>query len=226
MSLTINSSKSLGTPVAIKTSEYQTNEERLEVFMVLLKIRWFILWFSMSLGAVSYAMGDGNWQDFEKNNSSLKELFYCSLKVTNAYREGYRLRTYVDIKNQPVILGESQDVSDLQTIFTGKPINHIFGNNLAFMASLFKSENNHGQYKIKYGIYQFKVNKGQFTGSEFTPIPNTHYYIVPVVENKLQFQPKDTITMEFHRPIGNNTNASFIDFSCQHAKSIGSRGVK
>ncbi len=153
-----------------------------------------------------------------KTTSGPRELFSCSLQVTNAYREGFSKRTWVDIKSQPVVLGKSEDILDLQPVFEGPAIKEIFGNGVLFMASLFRDDN--GDRKIKFGIYTTRKNLAKYNEDEYFLIPNSIFYAHPVVEQISEFSEGDEFTIELNQAIGLHTSARFTQMNCRHAKSI------
>lgn len=158
-----------------------------------------------------------------KSDSGPREQLSCSLQVTTPYKEGWRKRVWVDIKNQPVLLGKSENDLDLQPVFEGPALEAIYKNGIVFMASLFNNES--GKLRIKMGMYRTRKNLMKFTADQYYLIPNSIYYAHPIVEQETSFESGDTFSIEFNRAVGVHTAAKYTVMNCQHIRSLNG-GVK
>lgn len=191
------------------------------------EIQFKLIWmlFAMVLSGPFVSHADENWPPPlpRPSSSGSRELLNCSLQVTNAYKEGFRKRTWVNIKNQPVILGKSENALDLQPVFEGPALEAIYKNGIVFMASLYN--NNDGQLRIKLGMYRTRKNLQKFTSDQYYLIPNSIFYLHPNVEQESSFEAGDEYSLVFNRAVGVHTNATYTVMNCQHRKSLNG-GVK
>lgn len=152
-----------------------------------------------------------------------REVFHCTLLISNEFRDGSRQRNLVDIASpQPVILGVGEDAFDLQTIFESEAIREAYFGRFQFLGTIYWDEN--GVKKVKMGIYNIGVNMAGYTEATHHIIRTREgastYYAHPVMEVKANFEPRGEYLLESTGTIGASTFARFTKLKCTHQSTV------
>lgn len=149
-----------------------------------------------------------------KAQTGTAQAYACSLKATNSNEN----RVYIDIQNQVVLLGQSEDRYDLQPIFVGDHIVDSFNAQFRFMGSRYFDEEAQKDI-LMIGLY--RMNKDfNSRGQEHLWRPPqgdrmSAWLAMPVFERE-SYDDGQSVEIEVaHQPIsGGNTNIRKLNFSC------------
>jgi len=157
-----------------------------------------------------------------------RELFHCTLLISNESRSGMRERKYVDIATpQPVVLGLGSYAHDLQPVFESEAIREAYYGRISFLANIFVDDQ--GVKKVKLGAYLIAVNRSHYTEETHYIIRSANaistYYGHPLVEIESQFEPRGEYTLESTGTLGAHVNASYTKLRCTHQSTVRSTAL-
>jgi len=159
----------------------------------------------------------------EVASETTREVFGCTLLISNEYRDGRARRNFVDIATpQPTVLGVGDNEFDLQPVFDSEAIGQEYFGHVRILGAIYHDEQ--GVKKVKLGIYRTEMNRSGYTSDTHHIMASANgrssYYSHPLSEVKLNYVPHGDYDLETTGITTSSTEASYIVVKCTHQQSL------